>query len=1659
MQAWVDSMGSGRERRLATPLLAVMLILIMDLGGASVVPSPAETDRQERDVRYDPVTQVSTDIEGLPPVDCGGCDLWSRAVDRGDRPASEAYGWWFGYAPDADANGVDDRLQHILAGVESWSLDSIIGPDGRRTVAVVVDFAWAPGDAEERALEAILRSHGWVGPEAGARMITYTSIDSISIDKVPISALIPIRLMEGVVVLEMQNIMVASMNVASKAVKAVSTGEYPLAAHGSGFYGDGIVIAILDTGVDNEHRSLNDMDDVDDAPNLDASTYDDRKFIAGFDATDTFGNPQRDGTDDPDDSSGHGTHVAGSALGTGGANRTHRGIAPAAGLVDVKVLTDLGNSNSDSTLQGLQWVIDNKDTGWTDANTSMRGIDIVSMSLGSQSFGSPLGDTGDNGSAASSRLVDQAVGEGLIVLCAMGNDGESADRFVPAPASADTSIAIAASDDRDTVDRDDDQIASYSNRGPRDSDGDGDDRDELKPDVTAPGTNIFAPQSEASAITLPGQDPPMADDGYTSKSGTSMATPIVAGIVALVLEAAESDGRTLDQEEVRAILHDSSEVRGQAHDPALDPDWSREWGFGHVDAQCAVARTIGDTCAGRPSSDDLNFSDPLDLRWLEVERTYRITGTTNTSFIPSIDRVELRVVRYDCKNIYGDFDLDCDAQPSTVQPWTEVEGASEWSYTLDVNASWLRSPTWYSENPDRSLTYGVQSTHHLEIRGIHGNGTILGSNWTRIDVIQRDLVIQSPAERTLVSGDVNISGFVKGVDTQTIQIRIDDGPWAEAPSTLQPLATEAVFRSQSYTATWDSTGTPDGLHRMHVRAINASGINTPAFERLIQVDNIPPTPDLEIIGEPIVTVGDLEASEALRGALVRIDATIENRGDAAATAVTVRITAPGSASSSYPSEITIDRVDPGRSEEASLWWWATEVGTHDVRVDVDPSNQTGDLTPAASTFTFTVNARPDTPMVTFGPGDVVTTPSMPLVGAPFDIAIRLMNEGAAPAEGLLAQLERWTEAGWVMEQEVEVPTMAAAETAPTTADLRFASASLLSGPVEFRMTLAGDGVLPDQARHTFTVAVTTYQAGTPADLPLNDGEVPIRFIGMEDGGLLVTSLEEELHLRVMSRNRVLTTDLLLEDAWAGEMDAVLREDGRLQMVWNRRIDDGNGYAAIDLVTTSADAMGRIYDLQSHMTPIRASEGAYWGLDIDARSGTVVIAGYHRDLVAGGSWTDLTSAFLLTSDQPDVDGTWIHVREVIRGIDVLPEEGSSIAVAVGKENRVHLLYQDLRSDVTGQERIGMFYSFGDRLESGWSFSATSGDHASEPQLRFDGGTDRLIGAWMEGDGINRTIHSAVVDRNWSGSQEEHLAPGSESFALIERGGATLIVYDLVGSRGSVTMVGMMTNEQGEDSRALGNVVAQGRLLLTAANERDLNLIVELDGVQILPIADLGQGQIPEPETSLLDRLLAPIPGDRGTQVIVLSSVGIGFLLVFMVIVIGSRRARGPSTPERRIDDRFGEEEDRGTSDELTIELVGDAALNGPDMDAEVPQSPQEVVEDQDPDPNAPTLHEELEANVTTGMANPRLERRMARMRARDLKDMIESGPPPPSRMVDHGPEFAPEGVVPASLSPDPAPRMTAFDRKAACPSCHASFTVADLARSSVRCPICKTTVNL
>ena len=189
-------------------------------------------------------------VENVPPLDCGEhiCLVPDRDIDRGERPASEEYGWWYAYGPDRDFNGMDDRLQWIIHGEESISPTAIIGADGRKTVAIVVDFAWHPTGEDIEVLKSILRKHGWA--EEDAWFFAYDSTDAISIDKVPVSALIEIWQLPQVVVVEMQNVMVPLMDVAARAARARESEVYTGTLHDRGYTGEDIVIAVLDSGVD-----------------------------------------------------------------------------------------------------------------------------------------------------------------------------------------------------------------------------------------------------------------------------------------------------------------------------------------------------------------------------------------------------------------------------------------------------------------------------------------------------------------------------------------------------------------------------------------------------------------------------------------------------------------------------------------------------------------------------------------------------------------------------------------------------------------------------------------------------------------------------------------------------------------------------------------------------------------------------------------------------------------------------------------------------------------------------------------------------------------------------------------------------------------------------------------------------------------------------------------------------------------------------------------------------------------------------------------------------------------------------------------------------------------------------------------------------------------
>ncbi len=386
-------------------------------------------------------------------------------------------------------------------------------------------------------------------------------LDMVELSSVPVIKLEKVANLPGVLRLENYGRPLIYSDIATPAVKARESNEYsPFTAWELGYTGKGANIAIVDTGADNGHPTLA------------------GKWVAGVDISkpETFLTP-RDGSFDADDTNGHGTTCSGIAMGTGAPEGKYMGAAPDAKLVDVRIGTMIGyapgellQSYYDASLQGINWVIEHHEDSWQGAGAENQGIDIISLS-----WGIDVGGNSD-GTDVYSMALDRAVNEGIIVVNAAGNSGPNNVGFNGFAASSN-SIVVAASDDLDTIDRADDIIAEYSSRGPRKDNGDSDPYNELRPDVTAPGTHIMQAQYD---ITGDG-----SGNGYGNRgSGTSYATPVVAGVVALMLEA----NPKLTPELAREILRFTSERRGKPSIPELDPFWNKDFGWGVVDAYKAV---------------------------------------------------------------------------------------------------------------------------------------------------------------------------------------------------------------------------------------------------------------------------------------------------------------------------------------------------------------------------------------------------------------------------------------------------------------------------------------------------------------------------------------------------------------------------------------------------------------------------------------------------------------------------------------------------------------------------------------------------------------------------------------------------------------------------------------------------------------------------------------------------------------------------------------------------------------------------------------------------------------------------------------------------------------------------------------------------------------
>ena len=391
----------------------------------------------------------------------------------------------------------------------------------------------------------------------------------------------------------------SALDVSCRAIKARDSDPPPL-GYGNqnawmlGYTGEGIVIAIIDTGVDDDHESLK------------------GKFIAGVDFTKPFNpitNPD-DGSVNPDDEYGHGTATASIAMGTGGTEKKYMGVAPDAKLIDVKegqlVITER-NKNA------IQWCIDHKNTDWDGNGPGLYdGIDIIVL-VGA---GGTSGEDNSDGQDDWSMLVNKAVENGIVVVCVAGNWGPDNEGFY-APVAADKAITVGSVDDKNTVNRNNDEIAKSSSRGPRKDDGDDDPYDELKPDVVAPGVNIMAAKFNT-------------ENEYREASGTSFSCPHVAGVSALMLQANPDLKPTADRNPIQEILRKTAESRGTPDSNlrygGSDSYYNKSYGWGIMDAYEAVKAALAWEPSPEPNKiPTVTIDSPKNNT--KVSNTITISGT------------------------------------------------------------------------------------------------------------------------------------------------------------------------------------------------------------------------------------------------------------------------------------------------------------------------------------------------------------------------------------------------------------------------------------------------------------------------------------------------------------------------------------------------------------------------------------------------------------------------------------------------------------------------------------------------------------------------------------------------------------------------------------------------------------------------------------------------------------------------------------------------------------------------------------------------------------------------------------------------------------------------------------------------------------------------
>ena len=431
---------------------------------------------------------------------------------------------------------------------------------------------------------------------------------------------------------------------------------------GKGVNGNGITVAVIDTGVDATHPDLSHMPSSTDA-----------KVVGWIDYI--------NGRTAPYDDHGHGTHVSGTISGIG-ASTYQTGVAPNTKLIVAKVFSAAGSGSTSTILTAFDWAIDNK-------------ARVISLSGGSTIHSDSM-----------TLAINNIVSKGIVPVISAGNNGGNPSTM-GCPGDELNAISVGATDSSDI-------IAYFSSRGPVTLGG----QTYTKPDVSAPGVNVISTYQIAKGT-----------GGYTTMSGTSMATPHVSGLVALML----SKNPALTPAQVKQNLENTANDLGTAGKDTT-------YGSGRVDANKAVfgntplkpvaiisANPTGGTAPLTVQFNDLSTGETLGRTW-----SFGVGSAASTAQNPTYTYTTAGnyVVTLTTKNAAGST---ITTQPITVNPpvtppalkvndFTATPTSGNQPLTVKFTSSVSGTPTrwtWTFENGNTERFYVGTATHKYYSSGTY----------------------------------------------------------------------------------------------------------------------------------------------------------------------------------------------------------------------------------------------------------------------------------------------------------------------------------------------------------------------------------------------------------------------------------------------------------------------------------------------------------------------------------------------------------------------------------------------------------------------------------------------------------------------------------------------------------------------------------------------------------------------------------------------------------------------------------------------------------------------------------------------------------------------------------------------------------------------------